>query len=70
MKENNTKIWVLIAAIAAAVAAVTTIVILVVRARQKAMSVVEPIYDCGCCDETAEECACTEEVVAEENTAE
>ncbi len=68
--KDNTKIWVLIAAIAAAVAAVTTIVILVVRARQKAMSVIEPIYDCGCCDEAADECACTEEVVTEENTAE
>lgn len=69
MKENK-NLWILIAAIAAAVAAVTTIVILVVRARQKAMSVVEPIYDCGCCDGAEDGCACGEETADEEAQAE
>lgn len=50
--KKNTNMWIWIAAVAAAVAAVTTIVILLVRARQKAQNIIEPIYDCGCCDDT------------------
>ena len=57
MKKN---LWIWIAVIAAAVAAATTIVVLVLRARQKAQSIIEPIYDCGCCDE-GEECTCAED---------
>ena len=68
MKKSS--VWILVAVIAAVVAAATTIIVLVLRARKKAMEIVEPIYDCGSCDE----CACApenvEEAVTEETTVE
>ncbi|MBR5135051.1 MAG: hypothetical protein IKV35_05580 [Clostridia bacterium] len=54
MKKNH--VWIWIAVIAAVVAAATTVAILVLRARKKAAKIVEPIYDCGSCDE----CDCNE----------
>ena len=59
MKKN---LWIWISVIAAVVAAATTVAVLLLRAQQKAKAIVEPIYDCGCCDdEGVDECACTEE---------
>ena len=55
--KKETKLWILIAAVAAAVAAAVTIIVLIANARKKAEELLEPIYDCGCCDE--DECACT-----------
>ncbi len=53
MKKSS--FWIMIGVIAAAVAAITTVTILVLRARQKAASIVEPIYDCGSCDDLIED---------------
>ncbi len=52
MKKST--FWIMIGVIAAAVAAITTVTILVVRARQKGANIVEPVYDCGSCDELEE----------------
>ena len=46
--EKN--LWIWIAAVAAAVAAVTTVAVLLLRARQKAAEIKEPVYECDCCD--------------------
>ncbi len=72
--KNEKNLWILIAAVAAAVAAATTVVILIARARQKAANLVEPIYDCGCCDDACcddeEQCVCEAEAETEEDVTE
>lgn len=63
--KNEKNLWILIAAVAAIVAAATTVVILIARARQKAAEIVEPIYECDCCDCGDDEEPCAQEAAPE-----
>ncbi len=69
--KNEKNLWILIAAIAAVVAAATTVIILIARARQKAAELVEPIYECDCCDGCEDEvCDCEAAPETKENVTE
>jgi len=54
---KKTSFWVIIGLIVAAIAAIVTAIVLIVRARQKGANIVEPVYDCGSCDELEEAAA-------------